>query len=587
MNARLVAGTRVGIGLMQGLILYILYETTVRKWWPATDPIVFSPLLLTAVFVPLIALVGLSRLRWRTLAICLACGAVLCAGLGVYDIYRDAVTATGEVRPIPLPESWVALTATLFILHHLVVAGDNERRLIASYPTYFDISWMLAVQAALTAFFVAAFWGLLWLGAGLFRLIQIPFLFTLIQHSWFWIPVTTVAVASGLHVTDAHAGLVRGARTLALTVLSWLLPILTLLAAAFVLALPFTGLDPLWNTRSATPLLLTAAGALVLLINAAYQDGAPELAVPAVIRHARLVAALVLVPLVALAGYGLMLRIQQYGWTPQRITALAFFAVMACYALGYGLAVVSSGPALRLLPITNVATACVIVAVLIALFSPLADPARISVADQVARLRDGRTPIGKFDFRFLRFDGGRFGREELSKLASESGTPQAASIAQRATQALAMQSRYGTPAVAMTAQNRAANITVIQPAGQSLPESFVQQEWSSVPGQPFVLPYCLTSITNKCDALLVDLDGDGRDEILLLNGTGGTGTAFASEEDGKTWKPLGLLLNGQCRGVRDALRAGEFAVVGNPLKDLKVAGHTLRVSVTCAPESAR
>src|SRR5262249_45040844 len=162
-----------------------------------------------------------------------------------------------------------------------------------------------------------------------------------------------------------------------------------------LLALPFTGLEPLWNTRRAASILLLSAAALVFLINAAYQDGLPEPTVTTAMRYSRLVASVVLIPFVALAVYGLYLRVQQYGWTSQRITSAAGIAVLICHAIGYGIAVATSGSALRGLQVTNLVTAYVILAVLLALFTPIADPARISVTDQVGRLESGRTPPDK------------------------------------------------------------------------------------------------------------------------------------------------------------------------------------------------
>ena len=397
---------RAAVGLAQGGILYMLYQALERKEWPATDATVFSPLAAVAVFVPLILIVGLVNLRPRTLAIWVVAATALCVSLAVYDIHREGVVPLADFRPVMQPPFWIALAAMLFILHALIVAGDTERRFVAGYPTYFDISWKLVAQIVLAASFTGTFWLLLWLGAELFRLIKLEFLHELIQRRFFWIPVTTLAAAAALHVTDVSAGLVRGMRTLKLTLLSWLLPMMTLFAVAFVLALPFTGLEPLWSTRRAAFILLSSAAALVVLINAAYQDGQPDAPVAAILRYARLAAAFVIAPLVILAGFGLMLRVQQYGWTPPRVYALACFAVLACYALGYGLAGSFSGPALRGLQATNVGTACVVLAVLLVLFSPIADPARISVDDQISRLRSGQTPPDNMDFRFLRFIAG-------------------------------------------------------------------------------------------------------------------------------------------------------------------------------------
>jgi hypothetical protein len=132
------------------------------------------------------------------------------------------------------------------------------------------------LQLAAIVGFCAALWASLALGAALFEIIKLNFLKELMREQWFSIPVTTVAAGLAVHVTDVRPALVRGMRTLAHTLLAWLLPVLTLLAGGFVLSLPFTGLAPLWATRSATPILLGVAAGLVILINAAYQDGAEE-----------------------------------------------------------------------------------------------------------------------------------------------------------------------------------------------------------------------------------------------------------------------------------------------------------------------
>jgi hypothetical protein len=186
-----------------------------------------------------------------------------------------------------------------------------------------------------------------------------------------------------------------------LTLLSWLLPVMTLFAVLFVLALPVVGLEPLWATRRATGILLASVAALVFLINAAYQDGKPQTPIASLLRQSRWLAAIVIVPLAVLAGYGVLLRVEQYGWTPERVIAAACVTVAACYATGYALAAIVSRLALRQLELTNVLTACVIIAVLLALLSPIADPARISVIDQINRLNSGRTAPDKFDFAFL------------------------------------------------------------------------------------------------------------------------------------------------------------------------------------------
>ncbi len=422
-----LAVIRAALGLVQGAVLYLLFDAADAKIWPATEGQLFAPLVLTAVFVPTLAAAGLGNLRPRTFAIWIGVAIVVVAALGAHDIFHDPAgglfgAGTGA-RIVPSAPLWLAVAAGLAITHTLIASGDADRAYIAKYSRHFDIAWKHAVQVALAGAFVGALWVLLLLGATLFRLIEIKFFQELLQKPWFSIPVTTLAFAFAIHVADVQAGIVRGVRTLALTLLSWLLPLLALITIGFLVALLFTGLDPLWGTRHATNLVLATAAALIVLINAAYQDGEREHPVAFVLRYAGIGAAVALTPLVAIAAYAVMLRVNQYGWTPERVIATACVVVAACYALGYAFAAMTSRSWLWRIETTNVVTAIVVLAVILALFSPVADPARLAVADQVARLETGRTPVDQFDFAFLRFHGGRHGLEALGRLRDRPGEP--------------------------------------------------------------------------------------------------------------------------------------------------------------------
>ena len=58
------------------------------------------------------------------------------------------------------------------------------------------------------------------------------------------------------------------------------------------------------------------------------------------------------------------------------------------------------------------------VATILALFSPLADPARLAVQDQIARLQRGAVSADTFDYDFLRFESGKAGETALRRLAA-------------------------------------------------------------------------------------------------------------------------------------------------------------------------
>ncbi|HUC66997.1 MAG TPA: DUF4153 domain-containing protein [Stellaceae bacterium] len=574
--------TRLLIGLAQGITLYLLYLAADAKAWPATQATTFAPLVLVAWFVPIILLLGTGNMRLRTLVAWSVVAAALLAGFAVYDIDRGATAGwigtwltVGATGPLLWPSPRLVFLAAMggFIAQTLIVAGDADGRLIGFYSRHFDAAWKHAVQLALSAAFVGAFWLLLWLGAALFKLVNITFFAELIRHRWFAYPATTLALAGAVHVTDVQAGLVRGMRTLLLTLLSWLLPLLALIVAGFLASLPFTGLAPLWSTRFATALLLNASAALVLLINAAYQDGAPEHLPNRVLRHAGSLGALTLAPMVAIAAYALTLRVEQHGWTTDRILAAACITIAVCYALGYAWAAFSRGSWLKPIKRCNVATAVVILGVGVALLTPIADPARLSVASQLARLRSGQTPADKFDFTYLRLQGARYGRAALEQLKNKAEGPQAAAIQRGAEQALALpEPGRPVPRVAPTPEQLVNNIQVFPP-GRVLPQSFLHQNWSAAP-QPYLLPNCLVSAANRCEAYLLDIDGDGADEVLVADQFPVGSVKVLKQASDGNWRvaATSFSLFMRCDKVRQALRAGEIKLVAPLWRDIEVAG---------------
>ena len=590
-----IGAQRLVIGLLQGLALYLLYYAADTKTWPATDGAIFAPILFVAWFVPTILLLSLGNMRWRTLVLWGGAVAVVVAGLALHDITRGVTGGwavwydlpTEEARILPSPILGVFATFSLFIGQALIMAAESAGDGMSFYPRHFDAAWKCAVQFGLAAAFVGIFWAVLWLGAGLFNLIKLDFFEHLIQRRWFAFPASTLAFACALQVTDTRVGIVRGMRTLILVLLSWLLPIMTALAVGFLASLPFTGLEPLWKTRFATSLLLTAAAVLVLLINAAYQDGAPAHAVGRVLRYPGSLASVALVPIVAIAAYALGLRVDQHGWTTDRIIAAACTLIAACYALGYTWAALSRGPWLKRLERCNLITAFVILAVLLALFTPIADPARLSVASQLAQLRSGKVTIDKFDFAYLRFQGARYGQRALDALKAESQGTDGDLIRRRIDQLLAMKHPWeGSPRLAPTVAELTANIAVY-PEGRMLPAGFVERNWSVEP-EHWSLPRCLTNPGVKCEAHLLDLKGDGNDEVVVIDSNSAWNAAVFAPGPFGAWQRVGTYgRHTLCADIRNALRRGEFSIAPAEWQDVIVGGVRLHVNTSENPASVK
>jgi hypothetical protein len=573
-----VGRLRMAIGLVQGIVLYLLYRAGTDHVWPATEPMLFVALVVVCVLVPLLLISSLGHMTGKRALQWVSAAAAIAAVLGAYDGWRHAIPAVaGKVQQVPAPSPALALSlvAGFFIAHTLVMTGVAERRRIASYAGYFETAWKLAVQLSFSALFVGAVWLVLNLGAELFKLVKLSWFRELIYKSWFIIPVIVFSFACAMHVTDVRPAIVRGIRSLLLTLMAWILPVATLIIGGFLATLPFTGVAPLWATRFATSLLLAAAALLVVLVNAAWQNGAAS--APAVIRVSARVACLLLVPLCAIAIYALGLRVSDHGWTSDRIIAAACLLVASCYAAGYALAAVRKGWLPEIARV-NVATAFVVIAVLLALFSPIANPERLSVDNQLARLKAGKVEANKFDYAYLRFEGGRYGRDALAQLRAGAAGKDAAAIRQGVDEALALEGPWARlkPEGVPAPSDLAANLTV-WPATARLPQTFLSKAWHT--DAKWMLPACMRSATAKCDAFMLDLAGDARPEVVLVGASAGDGSAVLAEDAQGKWGLIGVLPFGVagCATLRNAVAAGQVGTVAPAGQDLDVGGKRLLV----------
>src|SRR5262249_51042951 len=159
------------------------------------------------------------------------------------------------------------------------------------------------------------------------------------------------------------------------------------------------------------------------------------------------------------------------------------------------------------------------------------------------------------DFVSLRFDNERYGYEAAQQLAAEATGPRAEVIKADATQALAMKSRpQRVETAGFTPQALSAALTV-GPAGSQLPERFLTQDWSKAQEDAGELARCLEAKDQHCDAILVDVDGDGAAEIVVADPRFGRTAVFTGAAG--VWRVMGhVIIPSGCTEVRDALRQG-------------------------------
>lgn len=530
---------RAGIGLAQGLGLLALKRLADAPGeegaWLMGAAVVFA-------LLPSVLLAGLGAMPLRALGIWSGVGALLLFGLGYYAEWRAEE-----------PEALLLLgPLLLFVLHHLVQVSATAGRLGAPYPLYFDLTWKHGVQLALAVLFTGVLWLLLILAAALFNLIGIAAIEQLIRKDWFYFPVTTVSFSLAVHLTDVRANLVIGARGLALTLLSWLLPLLVLVVGAFLIALVFTGFEGLWGGRLGSGALLWAAVALIFLLNAAYQAG--ERPQASVVAWAVRGSAVLLAPLVVLAAIGVWQRVAQHGLTPSRVMAAAGLIVLCAYAGVYLVAALSRGAWMARLGGGNVLCAGVSAAVLLGLLTPLADPARLSVDSQMARLARGRIEPETFDF-WLLARAGRYGEAALATLQASTGDERAERIAAAARQAAVdVQER---PEAANMEQRR--TVAPLLGDGEPLPD---QAYRALEDGSDPVLD-CM--LTRNCAFRRIDLIGDAQTEIVLFQG----GSLLVLEPGTNASAPWRVVAEGCCAGI-EGFRAAPPQPITPPYPDLQI-----------------
>src|SRR5499427_5511573 len=424
------------VALVQGVLLYGLHTAIDHKAWPATEPGWLFACYAVAIFVPVALEIFGARLRERFAWAVAAAIAIVAGGLAGYTGWVIDVPNTDRFDVVlPL---YAALFAAWFIALPFAQAWQRRSTWKVTYPDLFEFSWQNALLLAEAALFTGVFWILLWLWAALFNVVDIRFFSDLFSKPAFAYPVSAIAFGYAIYLIESHEKIVVTLRRHLLGVFGWLLPLVATIAVLFLLALPFTGLAPLWKTGHASPLMLWLQVLFVFFLNSAYEDGQAEPRYPGWLKLALRVAVFALPVYGLLCVYSLGLRVDQHGWTVSRVRAAIATFLAVVYGVTYAWAALKPAPWMGRLAAVNVVLAAITAGVLLLATSPILDPKRVSVASQMERLRSGAVAAAKFDYNHLRFNLGRHGLDALKEL--KAGTDK--DVASLAAAALARTGRY-------------------------------------------------------------------------------------------------------------------------------------------------
>jgi len=583
MNAHLSASnaTRLalaGTGLVQGFVYYLAYE-----FWPE-DPTAIALTVAPVFFVSITAIV--IHLSWtgadlKRLAIVASAVAASFAVLAFWVWRQIPVSDTSYQWDDSRAPTLIAGTAlALYVLLPFLQIYQKSGRRDYPYPDLFQYSWNNFYILGIGALLTGAFWSIIFLWYELFKLIEVTFFEDVFTHAAFVSMSLTTVFGYGVALGRERERITNTLRGITLAIFRTLLPLLALIALLFLVSLPFTGLQPLWDTGHASAVLLSLIGLTILFLNGVYQDGTGE---PPYDRRVRLgvEAALLALPIYAgITTYALALRIGQYGLTPPRFYGMLFTIAAALYSIGYAVAVlVRLGGWMDTLRRVNMGMAWFIVACVVAVHTPLLDPLSLSARNQFNRLSEARADAVEFDYGFLRFRLGHAGYERLARLEQLSDHPQAAIIRERVAatrEAESYRELLAQPTVLLTADD----IELADP-DHTLPQGLLRAIASDI----------TRSQTSDCkeegDCLIapVMLDQDDDYEyVFILSGLTEYQILAYDRNAAGDWERIGEMVRiGPDRelpnrlALLDTLATAGVNPVAVPYSDLEIGGIRLRL----------
>ena len=269
---------------------------------------------------------------------------------------------------------------------------------------------------------------LLFAWAKLLESMGVDFFEEVFRKGWFIWPFLGAVGGISIAMMRGQQSVLGALRYILLLFSRIIMPIMAVFSVTFLIALVAQGPGVILEKDLAGDFIFGQISAVILFLsffamlvfNGVYQngEGAPP---PAWLRMATNIAIATFPIYIGLAGYAMLVRVEEYGLTPPRIgglaiTGLAFLYSLVCIA---GLLTELNWRGKRWMPLVgslNTFMAALWVIVLIGISSPIINTWAMSAKSQEKMLVEGKIAAEKFDYGYLKFKLGRHGEKALDRL---------------------------------------------------------------------------------------------------------------------------------------------------------------------------
>ena len=493
----------ISIGLLQGILCYLLmtYLVPHNDGWlfygmPATIAL-SSALLLTVVSFK-------QRALWYWMALIF----VVVLAMSVWLKWQVEGSDKWRQNDIFMLYGWRLLLMAMLALPWIQYSLHASRQQ-ARYAQFYASLWLNALTLLIVFVANGLFWMVLLLWSEMFKLVGITFFDTLFfDTDWFGYVAFGLVTALAVVLTRTQSRLVAAVQKLLTLIATGLLPLVALLALMFVLTLPFTGLEAISQRVSAAGLMSTLALLLLLLMAIVREPQKEALPYPAALRYL-IKCSLIVAPIYMLiAGWSLWVRIQQYGWTPERLYGVLVVVVLLVWSFGYLASILRRGRnPLELQGPVILGVSLLALGLLVLLSSPVIDAWRISVNSHMGL--------------YMLDHSGKPGRAALEALQKDVAFNQD-SKRRRDLNSLLQGSR--DPVKELTATQLVSKV-VIAPGSEKPDDAF----WTFVKAQGYRITSCAEQ--NACVLVSQDLNADGHPEQVLYAFGDGESLVFGMQKN--------------------------------------------------------